>query len=463
MNIAVARKRSAPPVAVSNGPATTVQATTPTEIQQVLADWKRYPGPVRPVGSGSSTTRCVTANGGTQLDLSSMNRVLKIDGDTVTVQPGISLPDLAEVLADEGLELVGGFDLANRTVGGAVCAAGLEASMAGDVGQFASHVVQLKVLSPNGKKFVVTEKTKSLLALMRLSYGLLGVVYEVTLRGANGPQLFYVDERARVVMADGCPSPNVFAAGEIIRLVWKWSELTWLFGGPKGIKLIPPFPDIPVLSIDFYDPANYYYLCLVVVTVSLVILYRIEHSRIGLTFHAIHWQDKLAESVGVNTFRYRMLAFVVSAFFAGLEYLQRILLEDLGGYRLLRAAGEDFLPPTGPTFFRPWLLLLLPAVGAGLIWAPVAIYFLLTGATIKGVVLIAFGVLVLFGMNAALPAMEEAFQIGARAAFGDDRFPRSRSRYPGVHGQGERETARRHAVGAADRHAHVQHWLTELL
>lgn len=109
-----------------------------------------------------------------------------------------------------------------------------------------------------------------------------------------------------------------FAAGEIIRLIWKWSELTWLFGGPKGIKLIPPYPDIEFLSIDFYDPAHYYYLCLIVVTISLIILYRIERSRVGLTFHAIHWQDKLAESVGINTFRYRMLAFVISAFFAGL-------------------------------------------------------------------------------------------------------------------------------------------------
>jgi branched-chain amino acid transport system permease protein len=111
-----------------------------------------------------------------------------------------------------------------------------------------------------------------------------------------------------------------FAAGEIIRLIWKWSEMTWLFGGPKGIKLIPPFPDIELLSlsVDFYDPVNYYYLCLIVVTLSLFILYRIERSRIGLTFHAIHWQDKLAQSVGVNTFRYRMLAFVISAFFAGL-------------------------------------------------------------------------------------------------------------------------------------------------
>lgn len=40
-------------------------------------------------------------------------------------------------------------------------------------------------------------------------------------------------------------------------------------------------------------------------------------------------------------------------------------------------------------------LSLLPAVGAALVWAPVAIYFLITGAIWKGVVLIAFGVLVI--------------------------------------------------------------------
>ena len=182
MNTAVARKRSPTHVAAPTGPAATIQVSSQTEIHQVLMDVRRFPSPVRPTGSGSSTTRCITANGGTQLDLSGMNRVLKIDRDTVTVQPGISLPDLAEVLSEQGLELIGGFDLANRTVGGAVCAAGLEASMAGDVGQFASHVTQLKAVSPNGKKFVINDKTKNLLALMRLSYGLLGVVYEVTLR-----------------------------------------------------------------------------------------------------------------------------------------------------------------------------------------------------------------------------------------------------------------------------------------
>ncbi len=109
-----------------------------------------------------------------------------------------------------------------------------------------------------------------------------------------------------------------FAAGEIIRLCWK--RFREPFGGPKGLKLVPSFPDIQIgeLSIAFFDPVNYYYLCLIVVSVSLFILYRLEHSRIGLTFHAIHWQDKLAESVGVNTWRYRALALVIASFFAGL-------------------------------------------------------------------------------------------------------------------------------------------------
>jgi hypothetical protein len=186
MSTATARKRSAAltslPIPAAAAPAVVARVTTPSEILAVLRDSARYPSPVRPLGSGSSTTRCIAANGGTLLDLSGMKRVLKITQDAVTVQPGIPLHELAEVLAEQGLELIGGFDLANRTVGGAVCGAGVEAALASNVGQFASHAIQLKVLSPSGKRFVVDERTKNLLGLMRLSYGLLGVVYEVTLR-----------------------------------------------------------------------------------------------------------------------------------------------------------------------------------------------------------------------------------------------------------------------------------------
>jgi predicted PurR-regulated permease PerM len=41
------------------------------------------------------------------------------------------------------------------------------------------------------------------------------------------------------------------------------------------------------------------------------------------------------------------------------------------------------------------VLSLLPAVGTGLVWLPVAVYLLATGAVWQGIVLIAFGVLVI--------------------------------------------------------------------
>jgi CIC family chloride channel protein len=54
-----------------------------------------------------------------------------------------------------------------------------------------------------------------------------------------------------------------------------------------------------------------------------------------------------------------------AAFFAALEFLQRLILEDLGGYHALRAHGETFLHEAAEGHvFRPWLLVLLPAVGA---------------------------------------------------------------------------------------------------
>ena len=110
-----------------------------------------------------------------------------------------------------------------------------------------------------------------------------------------------------------------FAAGEIIRLLWK--RFREPFGGPKGLKLIPEVPNIEFagFTVDFFEPQNYYYLCLVVVSLSIWIMYRLERSPMGLIFHAVHWQDKLAEAVGVDTRAYRTLAFVTASFFAGLS------------------------------------------------------------------------------------------------------------------------------------------------
>ncbi len=110
-----------------------------------------------------------------------------------------------------------------------------------------------------------------------------------------------------------------FAAGEIIRLLWK--RFREPFGGPKGIKSIDPLPDfsIGIYDFDFFEPVSYYYIAGAVVAVSLWLLWRIERSLVGLTFHAVHWQDKLAQSAGVNVWSYRTLAFAIASGFAGLS------------------------------------------------------------------------------------------------------------------------------------------------
>jgi CIC family chloride channel protein len=53
-----------------------------------------------------------------------------------------------------------------------------------------------------------------------------------------------------------------------------------------------------------------------------------------------------------------------AVFLAGLEVVQRLLLEILCGYVPLRAPGEKLLPALPEFHFRPWLLWIVPALGA---------------------------------------------------------------------------------------------------
>src|SRR5690348_11915652 len=51
---------------------------------------------------------------------------------------------------------------------------------------------------------------------------------------------------------------------------------------------------------------------------------------------------------------------VGSLFFVALEMVQRVLLENLTGYKPLKAYGEALVPSLEVTEFRPWLLVVLP-------------------------------------------------------------------------------------------------------
>ena len=172
-----ARKRPAKP----RGSLVEVQPASAEELVKIMANPQQYPTPVRPVGSGSSVSRCNATASGTLLDMTGLNRILSVKEDRVVVQAGVRLRDLAQYLAADGLELVGGCTDLDRTVGGAVSSGSIGARLPGDGSQLASSVFQLTIINGDGRRVEVNENMPDLLRLMRMSYGLLGVIYSVTL------------------------------------------------------------------------------------------------------------------------------------------------------------------------------------------------------------------------------------------------------------------------------------------
>lgn len=109
------------------------------------------------------------------------------------------------------------------------------------------------------------------------------------------------------------------ALGEVIRVVFgAWDDP---FGGLVGIMNLPPPNAITITglpAIQFVSKVSFYYLTLVLVLIGIVIMHRLNRSPIGLVFQGIRQADDLAENVGINIMRYKVLAFVIGCMFAGM-------------------------------------------------------------------------------------------------------------------------------------------------
>jgi branched-chain amino acid transport system permease protein len=111
---------------------------------------------------------------------------------------------------------------------------------------------------------------------------------------------------------------TIFFSEMVVLTAQQWQSLT---GGSTGIFNIPrPNPILiqGIINITFSSKADFYYLMLVLMLISLFILYAVENSRIGLTLRGIQQTDSLAESIGINTTGFKVLAFSIGSFFAGL-------------------------------------------------------------------------------------------------------------------------------------------------
>lgn len=110
---------------------------------------------------------------------------------------------------------------------------------------------------------------------------------------------------------------TIFFSEVVVLTAQQWQSLT---GGSAGIFAIPKPNLLSILgiTIDFSSKTDFYYLMLVLMLVSLLILYAVEKSRIGMILRAVQQTDSLSESVGIDTTGYKVLAFTVGSFFAGI-------------------------------------------------------------------------------------------------------------------------------------------------
>jgi len=101
--------------------------------------------------------------------------------------------------------------------------------------------------------------------------------------------------------------------GEIVHLILNnWDSFT---RGPNGISNIPP-PSFFGMELD--KLIYYYYLVITFVFIAVIILRHVYHSRTGRAWLAIRDDEIAAEAMGINTTKYKFLAFAFGAFWAGL-------------------------------------------------------------------------------------------------------------------------------------------------
>jgi FAD/FMN-containing dehydrogenase len=152
------------------------------DLPTVLSKIKSYPTPIRMVGADYSQTRCVGGDGGTTVDTGGLDKILEFGETFVRAQAGVRLGTLIHALAERGLELPLTPEMGQISLGALAVTTLPQASYGVGVAQLSSCVTEMKLITPQGKQMVVTERERDLMRVLRSSFGLLGVVHEVVLR-----------------------------------------------------------------------------------------------------------------------------------------------------------------------------------------------------------------------------------------------------------------------------------------
>jgi branched-chain amino acid transport system permease protein len=101
-------------------------------------------------------------------------------------------------------------------------------------------------------------------------------------------------------------------------IVYKIVIGTSFFGAADGLSDIPGFKLLPGLEVSGKAPVRIqnYYISWGMVALAMLLLANLIHSRVGRALRSIHSAEDAANAMGVNTGRYKLHIFVLSAAFA---------------------------------------------------------------------------------------------------------------------------------------------------
>lgn len=88
-----------------------------------------------------------------------------------------------------------------------------------------------------------------------------------------------------------------------------------IFGGDMGIRGLPIF--FPGIGTTYRFIGNYY-LTLILMTISAIIIYKIANSKTGMVFVSILDDELASKACGINVTKYKLMAFAISGIFGSL-------------------------------------------------------------------------------------------------------------------------------------------------
>lgn len=136
---------------------------------------------------------------------------------------------------------------------------------------------------------------------------------------------------------------------EIVRIALV-NNVFGITGGANGIFGISS-PSIFGYTINgIVNPDQYYYLITAFLGITIVLFYLLEHSRFGRALRYLCSDEVAAEGSGINTAWYKLAAFVIGAFWAGMT-------------GTLYAAKITFISPESFSFWESVLMFMIVILG----------------------------------------------------------------------------------------------------